>query len=257
MASYQQTFQRTEKKYLLSASQFTGLYRALQSEFEADAYGQSTIYNVYFDTPSHLLIRRSLEKPVYKEKLRLRSYKRPAKDDLVFVELKKKYQGVVYKRREAMSYEMARACLYEGNAAMTSGQIARELDWTLHSYGALSPAMFLSYDRLALQAKADPALRITFDTNVLYRENELLLESDAPCRPLLAPGQVLMEIKAAGAFPLYLTRLLSESLLYPTSFSKYGLAFLQSTIQQSSTERTVSLCSLNYLPQQLQALPSM
>lgn len=130
-----------------------------------DAYGVSMICNVYFDTPDHRLIRRSLEKPLYKEKLRLRSYGKATADSTVFLELKKKYKGVVYKRRVALTEAQAMAYLCESKRVGDT-QILREMDYALSYYGDLRPAMYLCYDRVAFYGEEDPMLRLTFDDNM-------------------------------------------------------------------------------------------
>lgn len=236
MNNYQSVFRRYEKKYLLNQEQFDSLYPVLMEHFQLDKYGKSTVYNIYFDTPDALLIRRSLEKPVYKEKLRLRSYRCPKENDEVFVELKKKYKGVVYKRRINMSYKEALAYLYNHKPALEDSQITHEIDWTLHFYENLGPAMFISYDRLALSGKEDPTLRITFDTNILWRTDDLFLDGTAPCNELLAPDQHLMEIKVFGAMPLWLADILDRLQIFPTSFSKYGKAYLQNQMTNTHSE---------------------
>ena len=134
-----------------------------------DIHGKNTILSLYFDTPDDLLIRRSLEKPLYKEKLRVRSYGIADTDTTVFVELKKKYQSVVYKRRIAMSEKEARRYLLS-HASVMDTQISREIDYCLFHYHNLIPRMLLSYDRAAFYAMDNPQFRITFDENILWRD---------------------------------------------------------------------------------------
>lgn len=236
MHNYQSVFQRYEKKYLLNQEPFEALYPILMKHFQFDTYGKSTVSNIYFDTPDALLIRRSLEKPVYKEKLRLRSYRCPKENDEVFIELKKKYKGIVYKRRIHMCYKDAVEYLYNHRPALANSQITHEIDWTLHFYEHLGPAMFISYDRLALRGIDDPTLRLTFDTNILWRTEKLYLHKAAPCNHLLTPDLHLMEIKAFGAMPLWLANILDELKIFPTSFSKYGKAYLQNQLNNKQSE---------------------
>ena len=108
-----QIFERYEKKYLLDENQYTELQKVLKGRFQIDNYGKTTINNIYYDTPESLLIRRSIEKPVYKEKLRVRSYGKADSETQVFIELKKKYKGIVYKRRTSMKLRHSDALLYE------------------------------------------------------------------------------------------------------------------------------------------------
>ena len=100
--AYQTVFKRYELKYLLTERQKKCVMEAMEPCMTPDAYGRTTIRNIYFDTADYRLARRSIEKPVYKEKLRIRSYEKASGASPVFVELKKKYKGVVYKRRISM-----------------------------------------------------------------------------------------------------------------------------------------------------------
>ena len=233
MGSYQSVFKRYEKKYLLNEDQYQLLQIGIENKVRLDKFSQSTIGNVYFDTEDYRLIRNSMEKPLYKEKLRIRSYGTPHEQDKVFVELKKKYKGVVYKRRTEMSLEQAREYLYEGVPVNNSSQIIKEIDWFIKYYEGLKPSLYISYHRLAQYGVEDPGLRITFDTNILWRDDELDLGNGAWGRSLLAPGQCLMEIKMSGAMPLWLSHLLAELKIYPTSFSKYGKAYMSLLSLQS------------------------
>lgn len=228
MKKYQDVFKRYEKKYLLDGGTFRELFTRLQEYMKPDRYGNTTVCNIYYDTPDHRLIRTSLEKPVYKEKLRLRSYGVPQKDAAVFVELKKKYKGVVYKRRIGMPLQEAERFLNCGENAVRKTQIEKEIGWVLGYYPRLAPAMFLSYDRIAAICAENPNLRITFDSRMLWREDALDLSAGAWGRQLLQPGQRIMEVKIPGSMPLWLARLLDEYQVYPASYSKYGNAYLAS-----------------------------
>ena len=225
------TFKRTEKKYLLSAEQYDALWARMQTHLEPDEYPVSTVCSIYYDTDDFRLIRHSLDGPVYKEKLRLRSYNVPGPEDTVFVELKKKFKGVVYKRRVSMSAREASAWLDRGQPPAEDSQMTREISWFLKS---VEPAakVYLACDRLAFRDREEPELRITFDRNIRWRETELELSAGDRGEPLLAPGQVLMEIKAPQAAPLWLAHLLSELALFPTSFSKYGTCYRDHILQE-------------------------
>lgn len=225
MSQYQGTFKRYEKKYLLSEKTYRLLRGRLEDYMVIDHFGKTTICNIYFDTPNHQLICSSLEKPVYKEKLRLRSYGTPAEGTPVFVELKKKYKGVVYKRREKMELTESEHYLYDNLPVPRTSQIVREINWFLNFYKNLRPAMYISYSRIAMYGSDDPELRITFDSDILWREEELYLEAGVWGSPLLEKGQRLMEIKSAGSMPLWLSRILGELDIYPVSFSKYGRGY--------------------------------
>ena len=220
----QMVFQRYEFKYLMTRRQQEAVLRAMEPYMVADDYSHSSIRNLYLDTPQFLLIRRSLDKPVYKEKVRIRSYGRAGMDSPVFAELKKKYRSVVYKRRLSLPQSQALACV-SGSQAWPDSQIGRELAYTMAYYGSLSPAVFLSYERDAYHDGEAGDFRVTFDTDIRFRRDRLTLDSDTSGIPLLGPDQVLMELKVPGAIPLWMVRLLTEMGLYKTSFSKYGTAY--------------------------------
>lgn len=217
----QEVFKRYEKKYMLTKEQYNALLGAMITQICPDSYGKHTICNLYFDTPDYLLIRRSLEKPTYKEKIRLRSYGAAKKDGTVFLELKKKYKGVVYKRRVQMKLEEAEDYLYHGIRPKTEGQIFREIDYAYRLYQA-RPAVYLAYDRIAFYGKEDPNLRVTFDMNIRARRSELYLSASTYGTPLLDEDRILMEVKIPGVMPVWMSRLFSEMKIFPVSFSKYG-----------------------------------
>jgi hypothetical protein len=193
-----------------------------------DEYGEADICNIYFDTPSHLLIRNSLEKPVYKEKLRLRSYGTPQEGDKVYIELKKKYKGIVYKRRVKLELSEAEQYLYYNRPMEQPTQITKEIDWFLHFYQNTTPAMYISYQRIAMYGKETPELRVTFDRNILWRDTDLWLEYGSWGNQLLEEEERLMEIKIPGAMPIWLSHILDELEIYPVSFSKYGKGYQES-----------------------------
>ncbi len=193
---------------------------------QLDRYGRDTIRNIYFDTENYRLIRRSMEKPVYKEKLRLRSYRQVAPEGDVYVELKKKYDGVVYKRRLVMSQKQAIDCIVAGAALPVDSQISREIDYFVRYYQGVVPKVFLSYEREAYYALDGSDFRVTFDENILYRQEALSLSEGIYGTPLLAEGMTLMEIKTPGAIPLWMTKCLTEAGINKTSFSKYGAAYI-------------------------------
>lgn len=228
---YQNTFKRYELKYLITKEQKDMIQKAFAPYMKADEYGRSTICNIYFDTPDCLLIRRSLEKPVYKEKLRVRSYGTATGDSTVFVELKKKYKSVVYKRRVSVKEREAMDYLCKGKNLPIQNQITDEIDYACTFYKNLQPTVFLSYEREAFYGREDRELRITFDENILWRDTDISLCSPIYGTSILQQGYALMEIKIASAMPLWLAELLAENRIYKTSFSKYGNAYLDK-IQQ-------------------------
>lgn len=223
--AYQATFKRYELKYLLTRRQKEAVLQAMRPYMRLDKYGRTTIRNIYFDTDTYRLIRRSLEKPAYKEKLRIRSYQTAAPEDPVFVELKKKYKSVVYKRRLTLTETQAMDSFLHDLPLPVHSQIADEIEYFRAYYGDLRPAVFLSYEREAFYALDGGDFRVTFDENILYREEDISLESPAYGIPLLEEGQTLMEIKTSGGIPLWMSHTLNALQLYRTSFSKYGSAY--------------------------------
>ena len=159
-------FKRMELKYRLTGDVFQPLYAALQDYADPDADGRYTIGSLYYDTPNYDLIRASLEKPVYKEKLRARSYRPAQMEEPIFVEIKKKYKAVVYKRRISISQKQAGDSLRQGAPLPVRSQIAEEINYFRWYYGKLQPTVFLSYERQAFSEKGAADLRITFDENI-------------------------------------------------------------------------------------------
>ncbi len=221
----QMTFKRYELKYLLTLAQKEKILNAMAPYMSLDTYGRTTVRNIYYDTDSFLLIRRSIEKPVYKEKLRLRSYAQAGEDTPIFVELKKKYDSVVYKRRLSLPQKDAFAWLSRNVSSPSNSQIAREIDYFADYYKTLHPTVFLSYEREAYYAEDGSDFRVTFDDNILCRKDDLSLAADIWGTPLLPENMVLMELKTSGSLPLWMTRVLSKEQIFKTSFSKYGTAY--------------------------------
>lgn len=223
--AYQATFKRYEIKYLLTHRQKQAILQAMQPYMKLDRYGRTTIRNIYFDTDTYRLIRRSLEKPAYKEKLRIRSYQAAGPDDPVFVELKKKYKSVVYKRRLTLPESQAMTSFRRGLPLPVHSQIADEIEYFRSFYEGLQPTVFLSYEREAFCAVDGGDFRVTLDENIRYRDYDFSLGSTAYGTPLLREGETLMEIKTAGGLPLWMSHELNRLALYGTSFSKYGFAY--------------------------------
>ena len=221
----QMTFKRYELKYMLTLAQKDLVLRAMEPYMALDAYGRTTIRNIYYDTESYRLIRRSIEKPFYKEKLRLRSYGQATPDSPIFVELKKKYDSVVYKRRLSMPQSQAFDWIARTGEPKTDTQIAREIDYFIDYYETLHPTVFLSYEREAYYAQDGSDFRVTFDDTILCRKDNLSLSAEVWGVPILPEGMVLMELKTSGGIPLWMTGILSAQKIYKTSFSKYGTAY--------------------------------
>ena len=223
--AYQSVFSRYELKYLLTPAQKKAVLTAMASHMKLDGYGRTTIRNLYYDTPNYRLARQSLERPVYKEKLRIRSYAQADPFTPVYVELKKKYDGVVYKRRTALPEKEAMAWIGGRAPCLREEQIVREIDYFRDFYGHLEPKVFLSYEREAYFALDGSDFRVTFDESILCRQRNLSLCDGVWGTPLLSAGQTLMEIKCSGGIPLWMTAVLSEQKIRKASYSKYGAAY--------------------------------
>lgn len=223
MPDIQTVFQRTEKKYRLCRDQEAVLMHELSGRMQEDDYGCYTVGSLYFDTEDYRLVRDSLEKPVYKEKLRLRGYGVPQGTASVFWELKKKYDGVTYKRRAVLPLHRAEQYFRRGIPAEES-QVLQEIDWFLQFYRP-APRVYIAYDRTALSCPEIEGLRITFDHRLRWRDSRLRLSEGDDGALLLPEDEVLMEIKIPGAMPVWLAELLSGMALFPTSFSKYGTCY--------------------------------
>jgi len=223
--AYQAVFQRHELKYLLTRSQKERILECIQPYMSLDKYGRTTIRNIYFDTENYRLIRRSIEKPVYKEKLRVRNYKSKHSDGNVFVEIKKKYNKVVYKRRISLAEDEAISWLTGESECAVESQIVKEIDYFRNFYGELKPALFLSYEREAYYCKDGGDFRVTFDENILCRQENMNFYTESSGIPVLEEDKVLMEIKCSGGIPLWMTEILSKEKIYKTPFSKYGTAY--------------------------------
>lgn len=217
----QTVFNRYEKKYLIPEEIYAEFRSRLRPYMQEDQYGLHTICNIYYDTPQYDLIRRSIEKPVYKEKLRLRSYGIPTLDTPVFLEIKKKYEKVVNKRRIQLPLWQAYDYVEKGIRPDMDSQILREIDFFLYRY-PLQRGLYLAYDRIALFEKKNPDFRVTFDHNIRSRSVNMGLEQGDQGKPLLPDRYYLMESKVLGATPLWFTQILSDLSIYPVSFSKYG-----------------------------------
>lgn len=237
-AAIQTVFKRYEKKYMLNKEQYERLTAVINEHMKVDRYGKHTICNLYFDTDDYRLIRTSIEKPVYKEKLRLRSYGIPDHDTKVFLEIKKKYDGIVYKRRISFPLRDAYTYLNDDTRKMSTAdtQIKKEIDYFISYYHPV-PKMYIAYDRVAYFCEKDNDFRITFDSDIRYRKDDLFLEHGDHGVLLLDKDMYLMELKIAGAIPLWLTRAMSELKIYPTSFSKYG-----SIYKKLFTEGELKIC---------------
>lgn len=228
-----EVFNRCEKKYILDEKTYNKFLVRLSDHMVLDGHNADnefySISNIYYDTRDDSLIRNSIEKPVYKEKLRVRSYGVPSIEDSVYVEIKKKYKGIVNKRRTSLVLSEAYDYLDNDicpdlNQNKINQQVFKEIDYFKHFYD-LVPKVHISYDRRAYFEKNDGDFRLTFDTNIRARRENVRLEAGNYGELLLNEGQFLMEVKITNAAPIWFTKLMSEMKIYPVSFSKYGTEY--------------------------------
>jgi hypothetical protein len=260
----QGVFERTEQKYMLDSETYFALMRGIGNRLEYDEFGRNMISSLYYDTPDDDMVNRTLEKPLYREKLRIRAYGEPKAGDALFVELKKKFKGIVYKRRVPMTAAAAEAYMQGmpyGDATMrfpladerlrregTGGkalQIAREIDVCKSRYPGLHPSMMIIVKRLALHGKEDD-VRITFDIDPLWREDRLSFGAGFEGRRLLPEGMIIMETKCLKTYPLWLSRALCSLHAYPVACSKYGTAYMESRIGSTSQYRIIPGCRISH-----------
>ena len=220
---------RYERKYLLSGEQTEYLVKSLEGHMKLDQYGRTSIASLYYDTPNYQLIRASVEKPPFKEKIRLRSYGLATRESPVFLELKRKAYGIVYKRRVQTTIPLVEKFFAGSGDICAPGQINREITYFRDYYQTLVPACLIIYDR---EAYFEPGgdLRLTIDYNPRYRTDHLDLTYSMDGLPLRPPGHTILEVKVQEAMPLWLTHILDDGEIYKNSFSKYGEAFRQQLI---------------------------
>ncbi len=235
------TFQRYEIKYLLTPDQYQALVPILQEHMSSDVYGNYTVSNIFFDTETFDITRASVEKPLYKEKLRLRAYgAADSAADLVFVELKKKYMHKVYKRRIALSLSEAMAFLLEGQLPLSAPQqTTAEIACFMDRYRP-APRVFIGYTRTAMAGLEDPELRVTFDRDLRWRDTDLTLCAGTWGEPMLPDGRILMEIKIPEIMPFWLAHALSSLNIFSTSFSKIGRCYTDFILPQKLSKKAVN-----------------
>ncbi len=225
MSGYQSVFARVEKKFFLDEIQCEKISDALRAQsFDRPVFGSATIQSIYYDTADCLLARRSIARPPYKEKLRLRAYGTPDRDARAYVEIKKKAAGIVYKRRTGLPLAEAVAALSRGSMPASCGQIGQEIDWFIHLYCGLRPSALIAYERDAWEKPAE-GIRVTFDRDIRFRAGDFDLTHRPVGTRLVPEGRILMEVKVPGAYPLWLTDLIWSVGAKPVHFSKYGTAY--------------------------------
>jgi SPX domain protein involved in polyphosphate accumulation len=212
-------FQRKEVKYALSYQQFEQLQELMDKYMSADQYGQHTILSLYYDDDDYSLIKAALEKPSYREKFRIRSYGTACAGKNVFLEIKKKINGIVYKRRMSIQHQDLIHRTFTENKSQTE----KEISYLFSRYD-LTPKVLLAYERIAFADKETGDFRITFDQNIRFRLQNLTL-TNAQGQRVAPEINVLMEVKALGAYPLWFSHALCEIGARKISFSKFGTTF--------------------------------
>ena len=235
-------FRRVEKKYILNKEQFLKIKKVLEGFVVPDEYGKSLICNIYFDTRNYDFISHSITKPFSKDKIRLRSYNVPKRDSTVFLEIKRKVDGVVGKRRINMSlseYEVySKNRLLVNNNDFRNMQIRKELDYYFDRFD-LEPKMYISYEREAFYDKDNRDFRITFDSNILARDYDLDLQKGSYGDHILEENKYIMEIKSLGAIPLWFVKVINDCKICPCGFSKYGEAYTQISLKANTNKECV------------------
>lgn len=189
------SFKRYEKKYLLTGEQYEKLIPRLLEYMKMDDHcvnNSYSIYNIYYDTDDNSVIRHSISKPYYKEKLRLRSYKIPqSPSDKVFLELKKKINKIVNKRRAIITLEEAYNFLEFGERPKCTDfiteQVINEIEYYL-SHTKVNPTVYIGYNRIAFFGKEDKDFRLTIDSKIITRREDLFLESGCHGTDILKPN---------------------------------------------------------------------
>lgn len=234
---------RSEYKYILTKDQLVSFKSLILEHMKLDQYGLTTISSIYYDTPDFRIIRNSIEGPIFKEKIRLRSYGLADSTKQVFLELKRKALGIVYKRRIGL-FENNANSFFNAHASLGNDQIAKEITYFRDYYKNLIPQIVIIYDRLAYEELNDGDLRLTIDQNPRYRTNEFNLHTTDKGELLLNEGEAILEIKVQEEIPLWLTNILSELKIYKSTFSKAGEAYKR--IMREKQNNTNKIRSLQH-----------
>lgn len=256
-----EVFNRYENKFLMDDTAYGRILDRLLDDMELDEYNKThefyTISNIYYDTKDNYLIRTSVSKPLYKEKLRLRAYGIPGPDSKVYLEIKKKFNGLTNKRRTSIrldaAYDFVNTGIKPEIKENMNRQVVNEIEYLLSLYRP-EPKLYLAYDRKALFGRGGQDLRITFDTNIRTRREELRLESGDHGEALLEPGQWLMEVKVGKSIPCWLSQLLSDYRIYSIGFSKYGREYNR-YLSNCINRKGVNNPCLNHFSVQPQLIP--
>lgn len=221
---------RYEMKYIMSPEQTAYFKESVKDYMKIDKFGLTSIASLYYDTPNYRLIRTSVEKPPFKEKIRLRSYGIATDSSPVFLELKRKAYGIVYKRRVQSTIPLVKEFFDGEGDICAGGQINKEITTFRDYYQTLVPACMIIYDRIAY-FQPDGDLRLTIDHNPRYRYEDLDLRVSMDGNSLLKDGYTILEVKVQQAVPLWLSDILTKGKIYKGSFSKYGEAYRQQLLR--------------------------
>lgn len=227
---------RYEVKYILNKDQLSYLRKALLEHMTVDEYGKTTISSLYYDTDDYRIIRASIEKPIFKEKMRLRSYGLSNGDSPVFLEIKRKAYHITYKRRVALQEEDAVNFIANKGYELGDDQISKEITYFRNYYKKLLPKILIIYERTAYK-EIDGDIRLTIDENPRYRTYDLNLHTSNDGMLLLPNGSAILEIKVQEQMPLWLTEILSKGQIYKTTFSKVGTAYQRINTPHAIEER--------------------
>lgn len=230
------SFKRVERKYIVTASQKEALLKILKEHMDLDKFcvndATYKIQNIYYDTDDDILIKKSIQKPKYKEKLRARKYVGTKK---IFLEIKKKANGIVGKRRITLNQEELDDFVLRGippkREKFIDNQVIKEIEYLLSLY-KVTPKVYISYERLALFDRIDPELRITFDDRIHCKRHNVVFDEEDYEVDILEPGIYILEIKTVNNYPLWLVKALSSLKIYRRSFSKYGTEFKKYYLEQ-------------------------
>ncbi|MDO4667578.1 MAG: polyphosphate polymerase domain-containing protein [Streptococcus sp.] len=232
------TFQRFETKYIVSKDVLTDLLAEFDSYLVEDEHAYSTIHNLYYDTPTFQIIRDTLEQPHFDEKVRIRTYDEyPTEESQVFLEIKKKNHGQVYKRRVATSLSEAEAQIEGEFTKKMDAGLQDELAWIDEHYGSIQPMMYIYYNRYSMKGIENPDIRVTIDHDLVYRHNHLMLSNEYHNDYLLPNDQAIMEIKVPDTCPQWLSQILDKYQVESNSFSKYGVAYQKTAECKGSSHR--------------------
>lgn len=218
-------FKRHELKYIFSIEKYEKLLKCMEGKMVLDKYGRNRITSIYYDTIDYKIIRNSLEKPKYREKLRVRVYGVPNEEEQAYIELKKKYNGIVYKRRVGAKQKDVLKHLNDKVEEIEHSQIQKEIDYFKSEYDSIEAKVYLAYDREAYYTKVDSEFRMTFDFNIRVRNNNVSFEETRDDKLVLDENYVLLEVKTVEGMPFWLLEFFKENEISTVSFSKYGTAY--------------------------------